>query len=298
MGAIKLEDLPKMQTMLDEHLDGLKFSKIERLGGLTNHTYHVTLTTGRELVLRIPGEGTEDMIDRADEQKCAELASKLSIDSNCIYFGTDGSKITEYIPDAETMNADKLKEESYMEEMADIYKRLHHCGVDTGVKFDVFDMAKTYEKIIIEHKVPMFKDYDEVKNTVIKLKKEIDTLCDTTPVPCHNDPLCENWVHGSDRMYLIDWEYGGMNDGMWDVADISIEAGYDKKLDDKFLRLYLGKEPDTLTWKHFYANKIYVDYLWTLWAMTRVPFDGKPMADWAEERYTRLKGNIEAINNL
>ena len=55
---------------------------------------------------------------------------------------------------------------------------------------------------------------------------------------------------------------------------------------------YLGSKPDQNEYKHFLANKIYVDYLWTLWAKTRVPYDGQPMEDWAVERYARLKDNL------
>ena len=47
-----------------------------------------------------------------------------------------------------------------------------------------------------------------------------------------------------------------------------------------------------MDWKHFLANKLYVDYLWTLWAKARVPYDGQPMEDWAAERYARLKKNL------
>ena len=159
-------------------------------------------------------------------------------------------------------------------------------------------MAEEYEKIIIDYHVFMYDDYKITKQKVMDIKQQIDIACNTTKVPCHNDPLCENWVYGNERMFLIDWEYAGMNDKMWDLADISIEANYDKKLDTILLKEYFDQEPDALTWKHFYANKIYVDYLWTLWAKTRVPFDGQSMEDWATERYIRLKKNILEFNNL
>ena len=55
---------------------------------------------------------------------------------------------------------------------------------------------------------------------------------------------------------------------------------------------YLGSKPAQNEYKHFLATKIYVDYLWTLWAKTRVPYDGQPMEDWAVERYARLKDNL------
>ena len=46
------------------------------------------------------------------------------------------------------------------------------------------------------------------------------------------------------------------------------------------------------------ANKIYVDFLWTLWAKTRVPYAGQPMEDWAVERYARMIDNIAAFEAL
>ena len=97
---------------------------------------------------------------------------------------------------------------------------------------------------------------------------------------------------------MIDWEYAGMNDRMWDLADISIEAVFDRNYDALLLRSYFGEEPTEKIWKHFYANKIYVDFLWTLWAKTRVPFDGQPMEDWAVERYARLKKNIAHFKQI
>ena len=79
---------------------------------------------------------------------------------------------------------------------------------------------------------------------------------------------------------------------MWDLADVSIEADYDEKLDEMLLREYFGRAATENEFKRFIANKIYLDYLWTLWGKTRVPFDGKMMEDYALNRYVRLKQNI------
>ena len=48
--------------------------------------------------------------------------------------------------------------------MAEIYKKIHTCGVDTGVPFEVFDMAAGYEKIIADKGVYAFMD---IENDVI-----------------------------------------------------------------------------------------------------------------------------------
>lgn len=291
-------DVQKIKELVAHVLKTEAIARVERMGGLTNHTYRVRLESGEEYVVRIPGEGTEELIVRQDEKISTELACNLGIDARCLYFGEDGSKVTEYITDAKTMSADTIKNMDRIRQIAEIFLKLHNCGIDTGVPFEVFDMAQGYEMIIRDNNVELYSDYADVKNQVFSIKVEIDSICDTTRVPCHNDSLCENWVLGSERLFLIDWEYAGMNDRMWDLADISIEAGFDRHWDEMLLQEYLGEVPSEKSWKHFYANKIYVDYLWTLWAKTRVPYDGQPMEDWATERYNRLKENIASFKSI
>ena len=178
-------------------------------------------------------------------------------------------------------------------DVANIFHTLHTSNVDTGVKFEVFEMAKSYEDIISKYNVAMYEDYHDVKAKVMKIKAMVDAASTIQKVPCHNDSLCENWIYGKDRLYLIDWEYAGMNDGLWDLADVSIEADYSEANDDLLLASYFGRTPTSVEKHRFIANKLYLDYLWTLWGKTRVPFDGQPMEEYALQRYIRLKKNIE-----
>lgn len=288
------EDIPQIKALLLNVLKTDHYAELSRMGGLTNRTYRVTLENGEEYAVRIPGLGTEELIVRSNEKISTQLACDLGIDAQMLFWGENGDKVTKFIKGAVTMSPDTLKEPEHIKQAAEIFKKLHSCGVDTKVPFEVFDMAEGYEKIIYEKQVSMFDDYREVKEEVMRIKAETDAAVEIHKVPCHNDPLCENWVEGDDRMYLIDWEYAGMNDGMWDLGDISIEAGFNDSCDEILLRAYLGRKPSTAEKKHFLASKIYVDYLWTLWAKTRVPYDGQPMEDWAVERYTRLKSFIQA----
>lgn len=293
------EDLGRVQELLQNVLGKADYASIARMGGLTNRTYEVTFADGERYVVRIPGEGTEELIVRGDERISTELACRLGIDADLLYFGEKGEKVTQFIPEAVTMSAETMREEKHIDKAAAIFRTLHNSGADTGVPFEVFDMAKGYEKIISDNRVSMYDDYDEVKAQVMAIKAEVDAICEIRRVPCHNDALCENWImSGEERMYLVDWEYAGMNDGIWDLADISIEASYERCHDERLLTAYLGREPEAADWKHLFANKLYVDYLWTLWAKTRVPYDGQPMEDWATERYERLKQNIAAFSNM
>ncbi|MDE6893172.1 MAG: phosphotransferase family protein [Lachnospiraceae bacterium] len=292
-------DVKRINQILVEVLKSSDYLKIERMGGLTNRTYKVTFPEEQMFVVRIPGEGTEELIIRGDEKISTELACRLGIDAELLYFGPDGTKITKFIPDAMTMSPETMREEKNIKQAAEIFKILHNSNIDTGVSFEVFDMAQGYEKIIIKNGVKMYEDYELVKEKIMQIKNEIDAICNIRKVSCHNDALCENWVtSGMQRMYLIDWEYAGMNDGIWDLADVSIEADYNHVMDELLLTEYLGDIPTETDWKHFLANKLYVDYLWTLWAKTRVPYDGQSMEDWAVQRYERLKRNLIIFDKM
>ena len=213
-----------------------------------------------------------------------------------LHFGEHGEKVSCYIDGAQTMCASDFGNGSILKQAADIFRLLHTSGEDTGVPFDVFDMAAGYEKIIRENAVELFENYSEVKSTVVKIRKYVKKIADSTPVSCHNDPLCENWVMGrTGKLYLIDWEYAGMNDAMWDLADLSIESGLSDAQDELLLRFYLEREPEQEEKIRFHANKLYLDFLWALWGKTRVPFDGEPMEQYGQERYTRLKTNLDGF---
>ena len=160
----------------------------------------------------------------------------------CIYFGTDGTKISKYIENAVTMNAELLRIKDNIVNAANVFAKIHLCGVDTGVAFEVFEMAEEYENFIISNNVELYEDYPEIKKEVMRIKQSVDKGRAIRKVPCHNDPLCENWIESNGRLYLIDWEYAGMNDAMWDLADLSIEAGYTDEHDEILLGAYFERD--------------------------------------------------------
>lgn len=291
-GTIVEKDLKKISVLLQTVLGVSGYAGLQRLGGLTNHTYRVTLENGEEYALRLAGEGTEALINRAEERVSTELACRLGIDAELLYFGEDGAKITRYIPDAQTMSPQTLRREENLEKAARLLRILHTSGADTGVPFDVFDMADAYERFLRSNHVSLYEDFEEIRSQVMAIKEGIDSRGKAPLVPCHNDPLCENWVLGGEKMYLIDWEYAGMNDSMWDLADVSIEASFTEDLDRKLLEAYFDRAPTGEETRRFRANKLYLDFLWTLWGKTRVPFEGEPMEQYALERYLRLKENL------
>ncbi len=296
---IEAADIPKLRDLMKLVFGDSEWEDIRRLGGMTNHSYKITRADGQEYLVRIPGEGTEEMINRLDERKSTELACRLGIDSPLIYFGDDGRKVMRFIRDPQFMSEEVMRRKENLLQAASIFRKLHSCGEDTGVRFEVFEMAELYERIIRDGGVALYDDYDQVRNTVMTIKADVDRNGEAERVPCHNDSLIGNWVLDSGgKLYLIDWEYSGMNEAMWDLSCLSIEAVYSAENDAELLSAYYGRETTVEERKRFAAAKLYVDYLWTLWGLTRVPFDGQFMQDYADERYNRLKKNIKAYRTL
>ena len=75
-------------------------------------------------------------------------------------------------------------------------------------------------------------------------------------------------------MYLVDWEYAGMNDPMWDLGDLSVEAGFGPEQDEALLRAYFeGAPPAGQRGRMVLAKGC--DLVWTLWGLLRVMNDDR-----------------------
>ena len=291
---ISAEDVKRVNEVVENVLGEKDILRMERMGGLTNRTYLVTLASG-QYVVRMPGEGTEELINRRDEKVSTELACKIGIDTKLYLFDEKtGEKVTSYITNSRTMHQEELSEDANIVRVAELLYKLHKSGVNTEVPFDVIDMAESYEKFICENGGTLYDDYKEVKAYINEIKTSY--LPGVVKVPCHNDPLCENWILQNDeRMYLIDWEYAGMNDPMWDLADVSIEANYTHEMDDLLLKSYFGGSVSDEQWNAFLINKVLIDYLWSLWGKTRAVYDGEEMEQYALDRYVRMKENMKLM---
>ena len=291
---IEPTDIYRIKELLHIVFSDTEYREIVRLGGMTNRSYKITRNNELEYLVRIPGEGTEELINRMDECKSTRLACKLGIDSELLYFGDDGTKVMKFIPNSQSMTNQILQRQDIIEQAAGIFKKLHTCGENTGVRFEVFEMADLYENIIQENHIPLYEDYSATKQTVMNIKSFNDSKEISPRVPCHNDTLTDNWILDDNRkLYLIDWEYSGMNEAMWDLSCLSIEAEFNDRHDDILLYTYFERHAKPIEQKRFAATKLYIDYLWTLWGLTRVPYDGDFMQNYANTRYHRLKQNIE-----
>jgi len=107
--------------------------------------------------------------------------------------------------------------------------------------------------------------------------------------PCHCDPLCENFLDTGKRMWIVDWEYAGMNDPMWDLGDLSVEGGFSEDQDMEMMSAYFGGDPTPPDHGRMVIYKAMCDLLWTLWGLIQLA-NGNTADDfraYAEGRFKR-----------
>jgi thiamine kinase-like enzyme/choline kinase/predicted transcriptional regulator len=251
-------------------LDYEDIEDIQPFGGMTNKNYRVVIK-GKEYVLRIPGNGTESMINRKEEKFNASLASKLGLDTELIYFNEEtGVKIAELIQEAETLTPKMAKRQDIMKMTAENFRILHTAPVSMANRFDVFERIEEYERLMKEANGLPYEHYEEVRQQVMILKEIYESM-DIQLTPCHNDALPQNMVKsGEDKVYMIDWEYSGMNDPMWDIAWYSMESELTPEEEELYLTLYLQKDDIPLEiQQRMIMNKIFQDFLWTIWTIIK-----------------------------
>jgi thiamine kinase-like enzyme len=263
---------------------------IRRLGGLTNRVFAAG-EGDAAVVLRLPGEGTEAYIDRAAEAVNARAAAAAGVSPPVLHFGPDGVMLTALVPDAVTMTPEAFaRRPGAVERAARAFRRLHDDSAPFAGRFELFAMIDDYLRLLAERGATLPDGY----HAVVAEAEPVRAALAAHPVPlapCHCDPLCENFLDTGTRMWIVDWEYSGNNDPLWDLGDLSVEAGFDADMDARLLAAYFGRPPSAAEAGRMVIHKAMCDLLWTLWGLIQHA-DANPADDfwaYALNRFARCR---------
>ena len=265
--------------------------KIKRLGGMTN-LVHLVETKKTNLIVRIPGKGTEEYINREIEYKNASAAWRAGISAEIIWADVkEGVMISKAINEIETMTPNLFSSRKGSPARAGhALAKLHNSGEIFDFRFELFNMIDDYLKILSTKDVDLPEGYHDIVKAAEPVKVSLEA--NPTPLaPCHCDPLCENFLDDGKNMWIVDWEYSGMNDPLWDLGDLSVEAGMNEAQENEMLEAYFGKAPTSAQKGRVIIYKAMCDLLWTLWGLIQYA-DKNPAEDfWAYsiERFERCK---------
>ena len=210
--------------------------------GMTNRSF-IFSCRGNKYIMRIPGEGTERLIDRSQEAEAFRAISGLGLCDDPLYLNPEnGYKITRFLKDVRTCDPEDAKD---LEQCMAKLKSFHRMRLSVPHAFDIFERIDFYESLW-EGQPSEYRDYAMTKAGVLALRPWVDAQphdwCLT-----HIDAVPDNFLfysdgNGGEALQLTDWEYAGMQDPHVDIAMFCIYAMYDKKRVDQLIDIYFSDE--------------------------------------------------------
>lgn len=232
--------------------------------GMTNKSFLFTID-GTHYICRIPGPGTEMLINRKQEKTVYDLVASLGITESIIYFdGETGYKIAEYYEGAR--NADS-KNWIDVKLCMGLLRNLHYSSLKAEHTFNMRERLEFYEKLSNNRGSILFEDYDLVRGWMNILLNRIDDM-DRPKTLAHIDSVADNFLFlPNGQVRLIDWEYSGMCDPLMDVAMWVIYSYYNDDEAERLIRTYLERDPSEKELEVFYSYIALGGFLWCLWAI-------------------------------
>lgn len=233
--------------------------------GMTNRSFLFSCQ-GEKYIMRIPGEGTNHLIDRQKEEQVYRTILGKGLCDDVIYINaSNGYKITKFIENARV--CDPFAKEDVIACMKKL-RSFHEQKLTVEHEFDLFAQIQFYESLWQGRK-SAYKDYKRTKENVWSLKSYIEDHVEEK-VLTHIDAVPDNFLfvdqgHQNEAVLLIDWEYAGMQDPHVDLAMFCIYSLYDKAHVEQLLQAYFPEGCSRETQIKIYCYIAVCGLLWSNW---------------------------------
>ena len=232
--------------------------------GMTNRSFLFSCKN-KKYIMRIPGEGTDQLINRRQEAAVYQTIAGRKICDEIAYINPEnGYKITEYLEGARVCDAEN---EEDLQKCMKKLREFHGQKLRVDHSFDLFGQMEYYESLW-EGTPSAYKDYEKTKDHVLQLKDYIEENAGEQ-VLTHIDAVPDNFLfvqeNGKEEIRLIDWEYAGMQDPHVDIAMFCIYSLYKKEQVDHLIDLYFEGNCDAKTRIKIYCYIAVCGLLWSNW---------------------------------
>lgn len=233
--------------------------------GMTNNSFLFQLK-GRHYICRIPGAGTEMLINRQQEASVYEAVEPLGITEHVVYLDrTTGYKIAEYYEGSRNAQADSLQD---MTACMQLLRCFHQSGISVAHEFNIRERIDFYENLCRSSQNGMrFEDYAQVREWMDELLLQLEQQ-NRPKTLSHIDSNVDNFLFLPDgNVRLIDWEYAGMCDPLIDLGMCAIYSYYNDEETEQLMECYFGRPATKDERLIVYAYMALGGFLWALWAV-------------------------------
>jgi thiamine kinase-like enzyme len=210
-------------------------------GGITNRNY-VVRDGDRRYVVRICAPLPHLGINRRNEVACQIAAHAIGV-APAVVHHEDGILVSDFI-DARTLSAEDLHDTDRLARLAELLRTLHGKWdrlVGEMLYFSPFQTVQTYAVTARQRDAKLPDNLSSLLDDARQLAHRMKPF---TPVLCHNDLLAANILDDGRRLVLVDWEYGGIGNPLFDLAGISGNCGLSDDLERELLAAYRSRVVD------------------------------------------------------
>ena len=270
--------------------------------GMTNRSFLFSCKE-KKYIMRIPGEGTDELINRKQEACVYKAIDKKNICDNIVYINPqNGYKITEFLEGVRVCNPVDIKD---VKLCMKYLREFHEMKIKVEHEFDLFSKLEFYEDLW-EGNPSVYSDYKQTKENVLSLKSYIDQHVEEK-VLTHIDAVSDNFlfvkIDGKEQIRLIDWEYAGMQDPHVDIAMFGIYSLYNKEQMDQLIDAYFVEGCCKEVRIKIYCYIAVCGLLWSNWCEYKsklgVEFGEYSLKQYryAKEYYRIVQMELEELDN-
>lgn len=238
--------------------------------GLTNVSFGFTVNSTR-YVYRHPGGSAGNLIDRQAEIYAQLKAKEIGIDESIIKIDPSGWKISYFVNDAR--NCDFKKYPNQLKTAMDYLRSLHSLPYESE-SLKVFDDVAEGKKLMTissSRKGNLFKEFADIIQKIDKLDgyiKEDAKKLGYKLVLCHNDAYEPNFLYDNNgEVYLIDWEYAGLNYAANDICCVTCRSNYAEEEINNYFEEYVGRELTKEENRFYWAFHCICAFYWFCWGL-------------------------------
>jgi thiamine kinase-like enzyme len=208
-------------------------------GGLTNRNLLVEVGDDR-FVLRLPGNETELLgIDRRTEREANERAAALGIAPAVeAFLESEGCLVTRFVS-GRALTAEQLAAPERLRVICRAVRAFHESGAVAGT-FDCFRVPREHRDSAVSRGVRIPATYERAAGYASEIEAAFGLTAEPR-VACHNDLNTANWIADGDRLWLLDWEYAGMNERFFDLGALAVNNELEADAEQALLMEYFGR---------------------------------------------------------
>ncbi len=267
-------------------------ARVEPLsGGITNHNFKVEVGA-HAFVLRMGGAQTGLLgIDRQVEYEASRRAAEVGLGPPVEAFIKEkGWLVTRFI-DGRPIPPEEMRRPDNIRRVAAALRKFHEAAPIPG-RFDAFAVVEQYRRDAESRGVVIPEAYATAEEIADRIRSARGPQPE---VPCHNDLLNANFLDDGE-IRIVDWEYAGMGDRFFDLANFSVNHEFGEEEDLELLAAYFGDAP-SYRLRELRMMKVISDLREAMWGVlqsgiSELDFD---FMGYATEHFERLAANALSL---